>query len=128
MARTTLRRARLAAALLLAVGGAFALGATANGTASASTPVTRSLRLGHGARLGATSCGTRTQHVQHPTSTPLAGVWADVAALAPANASALQLGQEAVAAARHFGNTTVASNQSVQYVIASATQMHPDNF
>jgi hypothetical protein len=66
--------------------------------------------------------------VQHATSSPLAGVWADTAAPAPVNATAQQLGQEADRAAVHFGNLTAQSNQSVQYVIASATQMHPDNF
>ncbi len=81
-----------------------------------------------GIRAGATSCSTRSRHVQHPTTSPLAGVWADVASPAPVEATALQLGQEADAAAVHFGNTTPASNQSVQYVIASATQMHPDGF
>ena len=231
MFRTTLDRARLGGALLLAVGGFAAIGAAASSSASASTNtrVAPSLKLGHGIALpfahsheyattastaatqpelkyyggtpdptfkvgvqvhpkvylvfwgaqwgaatqsgndltftvdpynaapylqdflrglygtqdtwststtqycqgikaGATSCPTRAQHVQHATTSPLAGVWADVAAPAPANASAQQLGQEAVAAAQHFGNTTRASNQSVQYVIASATQMHPDNF
>jgi len=81
-----------------------------------------------GVAKGATTCKPSATFVTHPSASPLAGVWADVASAAPANASATQLGQEADRAAVHFGNTTPASNQSVQYVIMSATQMHPDNF
>jgi hypothetical protein len=81
-----------------------------------------------GIAKGATSCPSTATFVQHPGATPLAGVWADIGSAAPVNATAQQLGREADRAAVHFGNSTPASNQSVQYVIASATQMHPDNF
>jgi serine protease len=81
-----------------------------------------------GIAKGSTSCPTSATFVKHATASPLAGVWADGASAAPANATAQQIGQEADAAAVHFGNTTPASNRSVQYVIASATQMHPDNY
>jgi len=50
-----------------------------------------------------------------------AGAWYDGAASAPSHPSQNQLAAEAVNAAAHFQNTTVASNASVQYVIATAT-------
>jgi hypothetical protein len=81
-----------------------------------------------GLARGTSTCGTGGTHVQHPTSTPLAGVWFDGAAAAPSSASASQLAAEAVAAAQHFGNTTQSSNVNAQYVIASASGTHPDGF
>ena len=51
----------------------------------------------------------------------LASVWYDNASAAPAHPSQSQLAAEAVNAAGYFGNTTSASNASVQYVIATAT-------
>jgi hypothetical protein len=77
---------------------------------------------------GTTSCGTAGIHVQHPTSTPLGGVWFDNAAAAPSRATSNQLAAEAVAAAQHFGNTSQASNANSQYIIASASGTHPDGF
>ena len=50
-----------------------------------------------------------------------AGVWADNATAAPRSPRQSQFAAEAVSAAQHFGNTTAASNASVQYVIATAT-------
>ncbi len=50
----------------------------------------------------------------------LAGYWYDNASTAPSRPKQSQLASEAVKAAAHFGNTTVASNQSVQYVVATA--------
>jgi serine protease len=50
----------------------------------------------------------------------LAGYWYDNASLAPSRPRQSQLANEAVKAAAHFGNTTVSSNASVQYVIATA--------
>ena len=72
-------------------------------------------------------CGSKGQHVVHPTSTPLAGTWLDNAA-APTNASAQQLGNESAKAATHFGNTTQAKNANAIYVLASAHGTHPDGF
>ncbi len=95
---------------------------------SADTWSTSTTQYCQGIAKGATTCPSTATFVQHATSSPLAGVWADVGSPAPVEATAQQLGQEADRAAVHFGNTTPASNQSVQYVIASATQMHPDGF
>ncbi len=77
---------------------------------------------------GATTCPSTATFVHHPTKSPLAGVWADGAAAAPVQATDAQLGQEADNAAVHFGNGTPKSNKSVQYIIVSATGMHPGGF
>jgi serine protease len=81
-----------------------------------------------GIAKGSTTCPATSTFVQHPVTTPLAGVWADQAASAPVQATAQQIGQEADRAAQHFGNLTPSSNSSVQYVIVSPTQTHPDGF
>jgi len=47
--------------------------------------------------------------------------WADNGSAAPSSPSQSQLASEAVRAAGHFGNTSVNSNASVQYVIATST-------
>jgi serine protease len=77
---------------------------------------------------GATSCPSGAPHVGYPTGGALAGVWYDNSAAEPSAASALQLGNEAVKAAGHFGNTTAASNRYSQYVILSAKGLNPDNY
>jgi hypothetical protein len=78
---------------------------------------------------GATSCNTaNTPHVGYPTQGALAGVWFDTTAPAPASATTAQLGQEAVNAAAHFGNTTPAANRYAQYLILSPSGTHPDGF
>ena len=77
---------------------------------------------------GTVTCGANGIHVQHPTSSPLAGVWLDNGSPAPSKATTSQIAAEAVAAAAHFGNTTQGPNLDAQYVIASATGTHPDNF
>lgn len=77
---------------------------------------------------GSSTCGSTAIHIQHPTSSVLGGVWFDNATQAPASATTGQLAQEAANAATHFGNTAQAPNLNAQYVIASATGTHPDNF
>lgn len=57
-----------------------------------------------------------------------AGVWYDNASASPSRPSQSNLAAEAVRAAQHFGNTTAASNASVNYVIASATGVSPSGF
>ncbi|MFD7449202.1 hypothetical protein [Kitasatospora sp. NPDC059827] len=81
-----------------------------------------------GVARGTTTCGTKGTHVQHPASSPLAGVWFDNAAATPANATAAQIAAEAGKAAAHFGNTTQAPNLNAQYVVVSPTGAHPDGF
>ena len=77
---------------------------------------------------GATSCPSGAALVGYPTGGALAGVWADTSAPTPNTSTAAQLGQEAVKAASHFGNTTAASNRYAQYVILSPSGTHPDGF
>jgi hypothetical protein len=69
-----------------------------------------------------------TQHVGYPTNGALAGVWVDETHASPASATGHQLGVEAVAAARHFGNVTAAKNRLAQYVIISPTGTNPDGW
>ncbi len=77
---------------------------------------------------GATSCPAGAAHVPYPTGGPYAGVWYDPSTASPSNATAKQLGDEAVRAAAHFGNTSAASNRDAQYVVLSPTGTHPDGF
>ena len=73
-------------------------------------------------------CSPSAQSIGYPTSDVLAGVWEDTSQSAPLSASSTQLGQEAVAGAVHFGNTSSTSNLSAQYVVVSPTGTSPDGF
>ena len=82
-----------------------------------------------GVATGAQSCpSTNTEHVAYPTGGALAGVWVDESARSPAAASAKQLGNEAIKAAGHFGNTTAAANRDAQYVVVSPHGTNPDHY
>jgi hypothetical protein len=82
-----------------------------------------------GVATGATSCpASNAQHVAYPSGGALAGVWVDESTASPSQASAAQLGAEAVRAAGHFGNTSATANRNAQYVIVSPTGTHPDGF
>jgi serine protease len=81
-----------------------------------------------GVSAGAQSCSPFAAHVAYPVGKVLAGVWVDESGASPAQASAHQLGTEAVGAATHFGNTTPASNRNAQYVILSPTGTNPDDY
>lgn len=81
-----------------------------------------------GLKKGTTTCGSQGIHVVHPTAPVLAGVWFDNSAAEPTNATSAQIAAEAVSAATHFNNTTQASNDNAQYVIASPAGTHPDGF
>jgi serine protease len=83
---------------------------------------------GPGVAAGATSCASGTAHVGYPTGGTFAGIIYDNSVASPTNATANQLGTEAVKAAGLFGNTTAASNRYVQYVILSPSGTHPDGF
>jgi hypothetical protein len=73
-----------------------------------------------GVATGTTFCGSTGVHATNPNGV-LGGVWADNAVAAPTHPSQSQLAAEAVAAANHFGNTAAGSNNTVQYVINTAT-------
>ncbi|MFD9124326.1 putative Ig domain-containing protein [Kitasatospora sp. NPDC059571] len=77
---------------------------------------------------GATSCPSNANFVPYQSGGVLSGVWYDNAAASPSAASGHQLGQEAVNAAAHFGNTTAASNRDAYYVILSPHGTNPDNY
>jgi hypothetical protein len=81
-----------------------------------------------GVAVGTQTCPLGSLHVGYPTGGALGGVWYDNSAAAPTTASGLQLGQEAVAAASHFGNTNAILNRNAQYVVVSPTGTHPDSF
>jgi Ricin-type beta-trefoil lectin domain len=81
-----------------------------------------------GVPAGTVTCGSSGIHIQHPSSSPLSGVWFDNSSDAPDNASADDLANEAINAAGHFGNTSQGPNFNAQYVIASPTGTHPDGF
>ncbi|MEZ0115674.1 hypothetical protein ABH920_009715 [Catenulispora sp. EB89] len=81
-----------------------------------------------GIAAGATDCSSGGTAIQHPTSSPLAGVWFDDASAEPDSPAASDLATEAANAAAHFGNTTQDPNNNAQYVIVSASGTHPDGF
>jgi hypothetical protein len=77
---------------------------------------------------GATSCPSNANFIPYQSGGVLAGVWYDNSAASPSAATGHQLGQEAVNAAAHFGNTSAASNRYAYYVILSPTGTNPDNY
>jgi serine protease len=84
---------------------------------------------GAGVATGATSCpASGANYIPYQSGGVLAGVWYDNSKASPASATAAQLGQEAVSAAAHFGNTTAASNRYAYYVILSPHGTNPDNY
>ena len=81
-----------------------------------------------GVSSGSQTCPSTAAHVAYPTGGPLAGVWADTGSTSPDAATGSQLGQQAIAAAQHFGNNTGTANRNSQYVIVSPHNTHPDGF
>ncbi len=81
-----------------------------------------------GVSKGAAFCPTSAAHVAYPTGGALAGVWEDTAKASPAQSTAHEIAMEAVRAAKHFGNTTLAANRNAQYVIVSPHGTNPDNY
>ncbi|GAA1961714.1 hypothetical protein [Kitasatospora viridis] len=77
---------------------------------------------------GASSCPSNASFVPYQTGGVLSGVWYDNSGASPQTASGHQLGQEAVKAAAHFGNTTAASNRHTYYVIMSPHGTNPDSY
>jgi hypothetical protein len=73
-----------------------------------------------GAAIGSLTCSGPAQSVVHPNTSPLGGYWSDSATAAPSSPSQIDLQNEAIKAAAHFGNTTAAANKNVQYVVATS--------
>jgi serine protease len=80
-----------------------------------------------GVATGTVFCNGAGQAAGNPSGI-FGGVWADNTSSAPSKPRQSQLAAEAVRAAQHFGNTTSASNASVQYVIATATRNNSRGF
>lgn len=82
-----------------------------------------------GIPAGTIRCPASAAHIPYPKAgSVLAGVWVDNSAAAPQSATEPQLGAEAAAAAKHFGNTTAAQNRNVQYIIDSPQGTDPDTW
>ncbi|GGY32509.1 hypothetical protein GCM10008098_27470 [Rhodanobacter panaciterrae] len=77
---------------------------------------------------GATSCPSNGSFVPYQTGGTLAGVWYDNSKASPRAATTAQLAAEAVAAAKHFGNTAAGSNRYTYYIIASPHGTNPDRY
>jgi len=73
-----------------------------------------------GVATGTIFCNGAGQAAGNPSAL-YAGSWSDNGTAAASHPTQSQLAAEAVRAAAHFGNTSSASNASVQYVIATAT-------
>jgi serine protease len=76
----------------------------------------------------ATKCPAGAAHVAYPTAPVLAGIWFANAKASPASATGRDLALQAIAAAKHFHNTSTKSNRYVQYVILSPPGTTPDGF
>lgn len=81
-----------------------------------------------GVASGSQTCPGTAPHVAYPTGGTFSGIWVDNSAAAPTQATYVQLGQEAVKAAGHFGNTTAAANRNAQYFVMSPHNTFPDGF
>jgi hypothetical protein len=82
-----------------------------------------------GVATGTQTCPVSNQfHVGYPTGGALAGVWYDNSSPTPAASTPAQIGQEAINAAAHFGNTTAALNRDAQYDIVSPAGADPDSY
>ncbi len=77
---------------------------------------------------GAVSCPSNAAFIPYQAGGVLSGVWYDNTQASPSGATSAQLGNEAVSAASHFGNTTAAANRDSYYVILSPHGTNPDNY
>jgi hypothetical protein len=80
-----------------------------------------------GVAAGTITCGSSGQHAGNQPGIYVT-TWADNASAAPSRPTQTQLAAEAVTAAGHFGNTSSATNNTVQYVIATAHNNNASGF
>ena len=80
-----------------------------------------------GVAAGTITCGSSGQHAGNPSAV-YGGLFQDNGSAAPSSPSQSQLAAEAVKAAAHFGNSTSGSNNSTQYVIATAHNNNSSGF
>jgi serine protease len=83
---------------------------------------------GAGVSSGAVACPASGASYIPYQQNIFAGAWYDNTQASPTQATAAQLGNEANAAALHFGNTTAASNRYTYYVILSPKGTNPDDY
>ncbi|HET8751017.1 MAG TPA: hypothetical protein VFM43_00650 [Gaiellaceae bacterium] len=77
---------------------------------------------------GSSSCGT-TGYAGNPGGGAIyGGIYTDTGSLAPAHPTQSQLAAEAVRAAGYFTNTSSATNNTVQYVVATAHNNNASGF
>jgi hypothetical protein len=81
-----------------------------------------------GVASGTITCGLSGIHAANPSKGVFGGYWYDNATAASSSPSQSQLAAEAVRAAAHFGNTAAGSNNTVQYVINTATGNNSSGF
>ena len=81
-----------------------------------------------GVASGTVSCNGAGTPAGNPSAGVLAGVWYDNSAAAPSRPSQSQLAAEAIAAAAQFHNTASGSNNTVEYVINTATGNNSSGF
>jgi serine protease len=80
-----------------------------------------------GVSSGTITCGSAGTHATNPSGV-LAGTWSDSGTAAPSHPTQTQLAGEAVRAAGYFNNTAAGSNNTTQYVIATATHNSAKGF
>jgi hypothetical protein len=80
-----------------------------------------------GVAAGTITCGSSGLHATNPSAI-YGGVYQDSGSAAPSSPTQSQLAAEAIKAAAQFGNTSSASNASVQYVIATAHNNNSSGF
>jgi hypothetical protein len=81
-----------------------------------------------GVATGTITCPSGSAFAGYGVTFGSSAVWADNASAAPSSPTQSQLAAEAVRAASHFGNTASGSNNSTQYVIATATGNNASGF
>jgi hypothetical protein len=80
-----------------------------------------------GVASGTITCGSSGQHAGNQSGIYVA-TWSDNGSAAPTHPTQSQLASEAVRAAGHFGNTSSATNNTVQYVIATSHNNNASGF
>ena len=80
-----------------------------------------------GVANGTITCGTSGQHAGNQSGIYVT-TWADNASAAPSHPTQSQLAAEAVRAAGQSGNTSSTTNNTVQYVVATATGNNASGF
>ena len=81
-----------------------------------------------GVAPGTTTCPIGSTFAGGGVAFSSAQVWTDNASAAPSSPTQSQLAAEAIRAAQHFNNTAAGSNNTTQYVVATATHNNASGF